>query len=438
MANDRRLFLTRSGQALLALGAFGALPKDLQARIRLSNRALVQDEGFSVLQGFTTETTTQLTVDVPRDLKLRYLLLDRSDGRILDPYPVARVGRSFSSWAVDRISFSGLRLGRVYEFQIIDEKNQVLDRRELHALDRQKSRARVSILSCALDFAPNKEKRWQSVFRAQPDMVFFMGDNVYGDIGVLDANPESLWRRYVETRRRVPFYRARRLIPVLAVWDDHDYGKNNSNYQYAEKNASLDVFETFFAQDRGLSRSAGVSFTTELFGHQMVFLDNRFERDRPVAGRRTFLGGEQSDWLYKIMQSARRPLMLIQGCQVFGGYSNKRQSFEGRDYPEDFEVFRKAAQGLRQPMLLASGDVHITEIMKIEKSMFGFETRELTASSMHSFPKLEIEKNPRRTHLESQHNHLVVDMSVTASGPQYVVTCLGPESAIRFTDRFGI
>jgi len=438
---SRRVFLQHSGQALFSVATFGALPKEIQDQLDQDNLALVTSEGFSVLQGFTDEKSTQMTVDVPKDQIFNYELYDLVAKKSLLPSQVRRIVRDHSSWGVDQIFFEGLRLGRGYEFRIIDKKNGVLERRQVRALDLYKSEARVALVACALDHMTGKDAKWDSFFRAKPDLAFFLGDNVYGDIGLSTPGPAMLWRRYIETRRRVPFYHAKELTPVLATWDDHDYGLNDVNHSYRHKEDSLATFNAFFAQNIGSARYSpaglGVASHLQAFGHDFIFLDNRYFRDLDVLGAKSFWGPNQTEWLNQNLVRSNSPAWLIQGSQFFGGYSRKKQSFEG-NYPQSFERFARAMRQANRPSLLVSGDVHYTEIMDIEANFFGYKTFEISSSSIHSFPKIGIEDNPRRRKLEGDHNHVIVDLKQATGGAHYEVKSLGKNAKVNFTDQLKV
>ena len=150
---SRRQFLGHSARALIATGSYAALSQDVQAHIREENEASIYKKGFSVLQGLTDETTTQLSIDVPKDHEVFYRLVDRSSGSLIDPQAVNRQSRDFSSWAVDQVSFVGLRLGVVYLFQVLDAEAAVLDERELKTVDLGNPEPRIAALSCMMDFS---------------------------------------------------------------------------------------------------------------------------------------------------------------------------------------------------------------------------------------------------------------------------------------------
>jgi alkaline phosphatase D len=211
------------------------------------------------------------------------------------------------------------------------------------------------------------------------------------------ADPKQLWERYVLTRNRVAVYFAKELVPVLAVWDDHDFGTDNGDQTYAYKNESAEIFATFFAQEArpALVAGPGIARRFSAFGADFHLLDGRTFRDPVGTADGRIFGVEQEAWFYGGL--ADKPMLLMSGSLFFGAYQ-KGESFEG-DFAANFTEFLarlKAAGGL---CAFVSGDVHYSELMDIEATQLGYSTFEIVSSGMHSytFPGHERRfNNPRR------------------------------------------
>src|SRR5690606_38168500 len=88
----------------------------------------------------------------------------------------------------------------------------------------------------------------------------------------------GLWRRYVETRNTLAIFKADRLIPIVAAWNDHDYGLDSGDALFPLKNESAEIFNIFYGQDavNGLvQKGPGVSTLLTIFGQKFFFMDNR-------------------------------------------------------------------------------------------------------------------------------------------------------------------
>src|SRR5690606_1447406 len=120
---------------------------------------------------------------------------------------------------------------------------------------------------------------------------------------------------------------------------------------------------------------------------------------------------EQVSWM-KGLRLAKQSFLMT-GSQFFGAYL-KKDSFEGT-YPQAFKNFLVQLGQMPSRFVLASGDIHFSEVMKIESEALGYETYEITSSSIHSLtmPGSHVirPRNPRRIPglVTSTHNFLTLE-----------------------------
>ena len=113
------------------------------------------------------------------------------------------------------------------------------------------------------------------------DLFLMLGDNVYGDT---DSN-DLIELRDAYEQQRENFDRLNLNFPFEAIWDDHDYGKNDGGKEYIYKVEAEQIFLDFWniPQDDIRRARPGLYFekTQEIDGIsiQMIFLDTRFFRD---------------------------------------------------------------------------------------------------------------------------------------------------------------
>src|SRR5687768_4172541 len=145
---NRRTFLKNVGTLAAAEATLSTFSDDLWAhdifrRERSSGK-------LSILQGLTTETTTQLSVDVHKRAKVHYTLVDRDTGKVFQPQWVHPVTNSESDTRVDKIFFVELELGHRYQFNVKEGKKS-LDERFLTTVDLNKKDAKIAVMSCMND-----------------------------------------------------------------------------------------------------------------------------------------------------------------------------------------------------------------------------------------------------------------------------------------------
>ena len=82
---------------------------------------------------------------------------------------------------------------------------------------------------------------WKEIKAQNPDVFIMLGDNVYGDT---HGNIHNLERAYQKQARA--FKKAGLDFPFLAIWDDHDYGKNDGGVEFSLKDESQKLFLKFW------------------------------------------------------------------------------------------------------------------------------------------------------------------------------------------------
>lgn len=239
----------------------------------------------------------------------------------------------------------------------------------------------VALGSCAYDIEPALDRPgrpygggyeiFESIRGKKPNIMLWLGDNTY--------LRESDWGSRTGVLARYSFARALpQLQPLLAathhyaIWDDHDYGPNDSDGSWVHKGTSLDAFKYFWPNPTyGLpGRGIGGITTTFAYGDAQFFLlDNRWNRtpNRKVTGERTMLGRAQLDWLIEALVSSRAKWKIV---AVGGQVLNPAQVFEtyANLFPQEREALLKTLADEKIPgVVFLTGDRHHTELTKMER-----------------------------------------------------------------------
>jgi alkaline phosphatase D len=274
--------------------------------------------------------------------------------------------------------------------------------------------SRIAFGSCAKQDRP--QPIWDAVVGTDPQLFLFIGDNIYGDsrdMAVLQAKWDLLGAQ--------PGYqRLRAAAPVLAVWDDHDYGENDAGADYPPRRESQKVFLDFFDEpaDSPRRQRDGV-YLAKTFGPpgrrvQVILLDTRFFRGaltrqkwEAEAGsgehgsyvptndpEATILGETQWQWLeaqlkqpadLRIIASSIQVVPDQHGWEKWGNFPHERKRL--------FELIRATrAEGV----VLLSGDRHHAEISRLPADAVGYPLHDVTSSSLNAPSKWRNELNDDR------------------------------------------
>jgi alkaline phosphatase D len=381
----------------------------------LPPKTLIEHRQFSIMQGVTSKNYSSINIlrnkidkkklsksrvnkDYKQSQDLKIKITEKESGKELGSKNIAikKFNIANSELYELKIKFSS---AKNYLLYVSDSES--VDIREFGNYDQQKANFKVAICSCLNDnYFSEQIKSWNSVSKLNPDYIFLIGDNVYGDIGdklseLNGCKPERLLNRYIETRTRLELFYLKELIPIAMIWDDHDYGKNNGGSDYKYKFASKKIFKDFSLNENPeISEDGlGVGFKLKLANINFLFLDDRFYRDKKYH-----FGKEQEEWLFKNLETnenaknedpEQSQSVIISGDQFFGKY-HPFESFEG-NHPENFKKFIEKISNLTSTPLFISGDRHISELQKIEIEAYeqshpspNKKIFEITSSPIHS------------------------------------------------------
>lgn len=207
---------------------------------------------------------------------------------------------------------------------------------------------------------------FEAIAAEKPDFMLWLGDNVYyrepdwTDVAAMD-------RRYAHSRA------VRELQPLLgavhhyAIWDDHDYGPDDSDWTFPLRPAALEIFKRYWANPSyGLPEAPGTFFHFNWADVDIFCLDDRYYRssDRaPKTPAKTMWGDVQRRWLLDALSTSQAPFKLVvNGGQILNPLPKKEAL---NVFPEDE---RFLFEGLRERnitgVVFLSGDVHHAELIQ--------------------------------------------------------------------------
>ena len=225
-----------------------------------------------------------------------------------------------------------------------------------------------------------------TVVAQQPDLFIYLGDNIYGDT----KDMKVLQAKYDKLGSKKRFQTLRSKVPVLSVWDDHDYGWNDAGKEYPKKAESKAIFMDFWKvpQDSDRRKHPGIYgshyFNDGKHNVQIILLDTRTFRDplkrnpkdlpegttlknayQPDASpEKTLLGDVQWKWLADELAKPA-DLRIVCSSIQFGHEYNGHESWTNLPLEQ-----KKMSETIRDAkangVVFISGDVHWGEISKRE------------------------------------------------------------------------
>jgi alkaline phosphatase D len=256
---------------------------------------------------------------------------------------------------------------------------------------------RLMFGSCVLQF--KSKPIFSTIAEMRPDLFIFLGDNIYADT----TNMRVMQRKYDRLAASVAFQELLASCPVLAVWDDHDYGANDAGSEYPKKEESKRLFLDFWKEPADSPRwgRQGI-YAAHMYGPaarsvQVILLDTRSFRDPLIRGNphptdalgpyvpnpdpgATILGRRQWRWLEAQLARPARLRIIVSSIQVIPEFSGWEA---WANFPAEKKrlldlIARKQIEGV----MFLSGDRHFAEISVLHPAG-GYPLYEVTSSALN-------------------------------------------------------
>ncbi len=265
----------------------------------------------------------------------------------------------------------------------------------------------ISLGSCNRENLP--QDMWPAIASHDPQLWMWLGDNIYGD----SEDMQVMLEKYKRQKNGEAYSAFRQNTAVLGIWDDHDYGVNDGDKNFAKKDESKSLMLDFLdvPVDASVRERPG-AYQSYTFGPEgkrikILLLDGRYFRDElqedTTGTARYFpnelgdvLGEAQWKWLEEELTNSDAELHLI-ACGI--QFIPEEQIYEKwANFPAARQRFFALMEKTKPAhAVLLSGDRHIAELSKITLDSLDYPLYELTSSGMtHTWSLGDTEPNKYR------------------------------------------
>ncbi len=227
---------------------------------------------------------------------------------------------------------------------------------------------------------------FEAIHHKKPDLMIWLGDNLY--------YREADWNSWTGILHRNTHTRSTsELQPLLAsthhyaIWDDHDYGPNNSDRGLWNKDQTYDAFKLFWPNPSfGITNAKGAISFFQWGDADFILLDNRTYRspNNLKENHKTILGATQLQWLKDVLVSSEATFkivamggQLLNSAEVHETYSNNGFKDERN------EIIKFIYDHNIKGVVFLSGDRHFTELSLLQEegkpNIYDLTTSSLTA-----------------------------------------------------------
>jgi alkaline phosphatase D len=235
---------------------------------------------------------------------------------------------------------------------------------------------------------------FDSILKQKPELYLALGDNMYGDFP--DGFPDSAWLQlnYNILGSNASFKRLKQNVPIIATYDDHDYGGNNRGNEYPFKRQTANLLLNFFnTPANSTQRNHTGVYGSYFYGDdahklQIIVLDTRVFLDvfssEPISPTsdttKHFLGTEEWNWLRSELLKPAKVRIVMSSTQML----HEHNGYESwTNYPHELQRFFNLIKETRaEGIFMVSGDVHWAEL-SMQKPAGLYNLYDMTSSGLN-------------------------------------------------------
>lgn len=251
---------------------------------------------------------------------------------------------------------------------------------------------------------------WQEVLKNNPNLWIWGGDIIYSDTEIMSIMKEN----YNTVLNQKGYRTIKNKLPIMATWDDHDYGLNDGGLEFRKKKEAQQLFLDFLEIDKKSERRKreGIYhskvFNTKKGSIKVIVLDTRYHRSSLTKtpgkkrykpnkyGEGTVLGKSQWKWLTAELVNSKADFnVIVSSIQVLSA----EHGFETwGNFPHEVDKLKAIIKNSKaKKVLLLSGDRHISEFSKVNVNKLSYPILDFTSSGLtHSYNGFSFEPNQFR------------------------------------------
>lgn len=359
------------------------LPVLSNAQQKLPNPAVWLRSGPMLGRSEITESVVWLQTHKPCRVELRYWKHGLPDTARLSE----AINTTEATDLIARFTLSRLEFGTRYDYEIYLDGLRVplpfATSFQTQAMWRWRTEppaCRIAIGSCAYINDPDYDRPLKpdeepygggyeifgTIAKQKPDAMLWLGDNVY--------YREADWLNETAMRYRYTYSRSLPELQELlaathhyAIWDDHDFGPNDSDRAYRTRERSLRIFKDYWANtEYGTPEVPGVFSRFEWNDVEFFLLDNRYHRSpnqSPANDSKVMFGEAQLKWLMDALVSSKAPFKLVAAGNQMLNPLTPHEGF-GKFAAEQKRLIDFIRDARVPGVIFLSGDRHHSELIR--------------------------------------------------------------------------
>jgi alkaline phosphatase D len=263
----------------------------------------------------------------------------------------------------------------------------------------------------------SSQSHWKIIGQKQPDLWIWLGDNIYADHMLMEQRVALYDRLFYDD-----YYREfRNRVPIVGIWDDHDYAHDNCDGSFGEKEESKKALLDFLQVPiNHPTRSQPGVYQSYVIGPRgqrthVVLLDLRFNMDRSKR-EKTLLGDMQWAWLEQELRASDADLLVVGSSlnltSPITGFGIEGWNSFGAEKARFYDLLAQVGK----PTLVLSGDRHFAEMAQVELPG-GLKVYEAMSSGMTHSLGMHLPHKGRIGRTIGWRNYGLIEIDWATTGP---------------------
>ena len=349
------------------------------------------------LVGNVSGSTASFWVRTATKTSVQVTVTDATSGEVIATSSVVESDPKEDFTAVAEVA--GLKPDTEYAYSIkLGDKDCVADNKQQFRTLPAKGAASKFVIAFGggAGYVPPNERMWNTIGSFDPQAILLFGDNVYID------DPESVVMQQYTYHRRQSRPEWRKLTarsPVYTIWDDHDFGTNDSwggadiDIPFWKKDWVFPIFRQNWANPGygGGDDQPGCWYSFHIGDVDFIMLDCRYYRTSPKdkSGKeKTMLGPVQKKWLKEQLKSAKGTFKVICSSVPWDFRTKGDSADTWTGYKEEHEEILGFLDTQKiEGVVLMSADRHRSDAWKLDRpngyDLYEFNSSRLTNQHVH-------------------------------------------------------
>jgi len=281
---------------------------------------------------------------------------------------------------------------------------------------------------------------FENMGKQNADFMLWLGDNIY--LREPDWNTwTGIKHRYTHGRSIAELQSFLASTHHYSIWDDHDYGPNDSDKGFFNKNSTLRAFELFWGNPTfGVGNIEGAITSFQWGDADFFLLDNRWYRDpdKLQKNNKSILGESQLQWLFDNLVTSTATFKIIAMGGQFLSTAGVYELYTANGFEKERQrIIDFIYQHQIKNVIFITGDVHFTELSALraegKPTIWDFTFSTMTAGPNPNGSEWENTLRIPGT-VVTERNYGKIDFRGTYKNRKLIVSCYNTDNELKWEE----